>query len=64
MPHGSFRELGGTLFWDAYNKVPITSGTTLGSPIFGNSHIEALYKLFFQTKLQSPTPPATKPKRP
>ena len=30
------RKLGGTLLWGPYNKDP----TILGSPIFGNSHIE------------------------
>ena len=29
----------GPLFWDPYNKDPTMSGTILGSPIFGNSHI-------------------------
>ena len=34
---GSFRKLGGTLFWGPWNKDPTIQG--LGSPIFGNSHL-------------------------
>ena len=34
-----FPKIRGTLFWGPYNKDPIISGTILGSPIFGNSHI-------------------------
>ena len=33
-----FPKIKGTLFWDPY-KDPTISGTILGSPIFGNSHI-------------------------
>ena len=29
----------GTLFWGPSNKDPTISGTILGSPIFGNSHV-------------------------
>ena len=35
----------GTSFWGPYNKDPIIKGTILGSPIFGNSHINDLYFL-------------------
>ena len=30
----------GTLLWGPYNKDPTFLGTILGSPIFGNSHID------------------------
>ena len=33
-------ENSGTLFWGPYNKDPTIQGTILGSPIFGNSHVE------------------------
>ena len=33
---GSFRKLGGTLFWALHNKDPTIQGTIFGSPIFGN----------------------------
>ena len=29
----------GTVFWGPYNKDPAFQGITLGSPIFGNSHM-------------------------
>ena len=32
-------EIRGTLFWGPYNKDTTIYGTTLGSPIFGNSYI-------------------------
>ena len=35
-----FPTIRGTLFWGPYNTDPTFSGTILGSPIFGNSHIE------------------------
>ena len=34
-----FPKIRGALFWGPYNKDPTISGTILGSPIFGNSHI-------------------------
>ena len=34
-----FPKIRGTLFWGPYNRDPTISGTVLGSPIFGNSHI-------------------------
>ena len=34
----------GTLFGSPYNRDPITSGTILGSPIFGNPHLGAVAK--------------------
>ena len=38
-PYMGVSENRGTLFWGPYNKDPTISGTILGSPIFGNSHI-------------------------
>ena len=35
-----FPKIWGTLFWGPYDKDPTIQGTILGSPIFGNSHIE------------------------
>ena len=35
-----FPKIRGTLFWGPYNNEPTISGTILGSPIFGNSHLE------------------------
>ena len=35
LPHN-----GGSSAWDPHNKDPTIWGTILGSPIFGNSHIE------------------------
>ena len=35
-----FPKIRGTLVWRPCNKDPTTQGTILGSPIFGNSHIE------------------------
>ena len=40
--HGTaweFPKIRGTLFWGPYNKDPTIRGTFLGSPIFGNSHL-------------------------
>ena len=34
-----FPKIRGTLFWGPYDKDPTISGTILGSPIFGNSHV-------------------------
>ena len=45
--YGSFRKLGGTLFWGPYHKDPTIWGAILGSPIFGNSHIPNLPKPTF-----------------
>ena len=39
--YGIFRKFRGTSFWGPYSKDPTIQGTILGSPIFGNSHIEA-----------------------
>ena len=33
-------EIRGTLLWGPYNKDPTIWGTTSGSPIFGNSHLD------------------------
>ena len=33
-------ENSGTLFWGPYNEDPTIWGTILGSPIFGNPHME------------------------
>ena len=38
-PNWEFPEIRGTSFWDPENKDPNLSGTTLGSPIFGDSQI-------------------------
>ena len=38
-PHGLGDTLG-TLFWSPCSKDPTIQGTTFGSPIFGNSHID------------------------
>ena len=39
---GEFPKIRGTLFWGPYNEDPILlfRATTLGSPIFANSHIQ------------------------
>ena len=34
----------GTLFWGPFHKDPPISGTTLGCPILGNSHIAAKHR--------------------
>ena len=36
-----FPTIRGTLFWGPYNKDPTISGIRLGSPIFGNSHMDS-----------------------
>ena len=51
-----FPKIRGTLFWGPYNKDPSILGTILGTPIFGNSHIDstygpkALYNMVFKPK--------------
>ena len=37
-----FPKIRGTLFWCPYKKDPPIQGTILGSPIFGNSHLDVL----------------------
>ena len=35
-----FPKITSTFFWGPYNEHPTLYGTILGSPIFGNSHVD------------------------